>query len=353
ARGGIGSDVNVGPSIVVIVRGDRRHGIRARGCGDAGRLAHISESPVAVVVKQLDESGGQTARTAIHGDPLPGAVGILAWLGQLLKRGVEIVGHEQVQPPIAIVVHPGTAGAVTYRGLAEPGLFRHVGEGSVAVIAIEHVIAIVGNKDVVESVVVVVGHRHGRRPAGAKQPGIRSDIGKRSIAIIFVQAVGGTGRRDFQASTAENEQVHPAIVVVVNERHAAPDYFDDVALAVNTTVNYRLREACKFCDISKASQEGAAGRLSARLWLYVARGDSLTESGTHHGASGRRSQSGDHLATRDFCSSHWTGSIAFRVWLALTFSNFWTIPEGHWISTSFAMESAPKPTSRRLSLAER
>lgn len=45
---------------------------------------------------------------------------------------------------------------------------------------------------------------------------------------------------------------------------------DDVALAVHSNVNCRLREARLFCDVSKARQEGTAGRLSARLGLYVA-----------------------------------------------------------------------------------
>src|SRR6266576_4127409 len=50
---------------------------------------------------------------------------------------------------------------------------------------------------------------------------------------------------------------------------------------------------------------------------------------------------------------HWVGSIAFNTWPALTFSNLWTTPDGHRISTNFAIGSPPKPAINRLSLAER
>src|SRR5439155_6950900 len=55
------------------------------------------------------------------------------------------------------------------------------------------------------------------------------------------------------------------------------------------------------------------------------------------------------IASADHCA----GSIAFSIWPALTFSNLWTTPDGHRISTNFATGSPPKPAINRLSLAER
>ena len=52
-------------------------------------------------------------------------------------------------------------------------------------------------------------------------------------------------------------------------------------------------------------------------------------------------------------ASQGAGSTAFNICPPLTFSNFWTDPEGHRISIIFTVASLPKPTSRRLSLAER
>src|SRR5215831_11333569 len=52
-------------------------------------------------------------------------------------------------------------------------------------------------------------------------------------------------------------------------------------------------------------------------------------------------------------NNHWLGSTTFTYCLALTLSSFCTMPEGHLISISFAVESPAKPAITRLSLAER
>src|ERR1700730_14915135 len=123
---GIAGYINVGPTIVIVVRGDCGHGIRTSGRGDAGHPADIGEGSVAINTEYKYRPRGQAARTAIHGNTFPGAVRVFARLGQLFERGVEIVSHEQVQPSVAIVVYPGTAGAVTYGGLSQSGSFGHL-----------------------------------------------------------------------------------------------------------------------------------------------------------------------------------------------------------------------------------
>jgi hypothetical protein len=57
--------------------------------------ARVRERAISVVVKQPDEPGGQTARTAVHGHALPATVGVLAGPGELVDRGVEVIGDEQ------------------------------------------------------------------------------------------------------------------------------------------------------------------------------------------------------------------------------------------------------------------
>ena len=47
-------------------------------------------------------------------------------------------------------------------------------------------------------------------------------------------------------------------------------------------------------------------------------------------------------------SDHGAGSVAVSICPALTFSNFWTTPEGHRISTSFAVASPPRPDEQPL-----
>ena len=201
------------------------------------------ERAVAVVPEQLHEPRRQAARPAVHGHSLPGAVGVLAGPGQLLERRVEIVGDAQVEVSVAVVVHPGAAGAVAHGVLAKPGLLRHVGECAVAVVAVQHVVAVVGHKQIVEPVVVVVAHGDGRGPAGADEAGLRRDVGKRAVAVVLVQAVGRARRRALQAGAVEHEQIRPPVVVVVDERDAAADDFDDVALRLDAAVDDRIGQA--------------------------------------------------------------------------------------------------------------
>jgi hypothetical protein len=113
-----------------------------------------------------------------------------------------------------------------------------------------------------------------------------------------------------------------------------------------------LREARLFGDIGELGQKWTAGRLTPWLRLHSTRRNSLSESSAGYSCHGRASRArycDNHFASRD----HWAGSTAFSIWFAFTFSNLCTIPEGQRISTSFAVESSPKPAITRLSLAER
>src|SRR5207302_3949029 len=117
----------------------------------------------------LDKSGRKTARAAIYGYAFPGAVRVFTGLGQLFECCVEIVGYKQVQRAVVVIVDPGAAGAVARGGLAQSGLVGHIRERSIAVIVIKHILTVVSDKDVVETIIVVVTHSHCRSPACADQ----------------------------------------------------------------------------------------------------------------------------------------------------------------------------------------
>ena len=125
--------------------------------------------------------------------------------------------------------------------LQQARLLGDVGERAVAVVAVEDVLAPVGDEEIVEAVVVVVADGDRRRPAGARQAGLRGHVGERAVAIVLVQAVGRAGGRAFEARAAEDEDIQPAVVVVVEEGDAAADGFEDVGLGVGAAVDDRLR----------------------------------------------------------------------------------------------------------------
>ena len=196
-------------------------GYEPRRRGDAGLPADVGERAVAVVVKELHGSGRQAARPAVHRHALPVAVRVLAGLRQLLERRVQVVRDEQIEAAVAVVVDPGAAGAVAHVVLQQARLRGHVGERAVAVVAIEHVLAVVGDEEIVEAVVVVVADGHRRGPARSRQPGLLGHVGEGAVAVVLVEAIGRARRRAFEARAAQHEDVEPAVVVVVEERHAA------------------------------------------------------------------------------------------------------------------------------------
>src|SRR5690349_16625096 len=171
-------------------------------------------------MKKLRVPGGQTPWPAVHGDSLPGAIGVLAGLGEFLQGRTEIVRDEKIQVPVAVVIDPTASGAVTDNTLRETCAFGYVGKSSVPVVVIEHVVPVVGDEQVVETVIVVIADSNGGRPTGTVQSGFRGDIGKTAIPVVLVKTVGGSRRIALQPRAAEHEQIHPAIVVVVDKRDA-------------------------------------------------------------------------------------------------------------------------------------
>src|SRR5437762_13840740 len=81
----------------------------ARSLQDAGLLRHVGERAVAVVVIQDVGRSGQAARPAIYRDALPVAVFSFARRGRARQVKIDIVGHEEVEPPIFIVVEEAAA----------------------------------------------------------------------------------------------------------------------------------------------------------------------------------------------------------------------------------------------------
>ena len=98
-------------------------------------------------------------------DALVGAVGVFGQRGGL-EVEVDVVADEEVEVAVLVVVEEGAAGVPAQAVLEEAGLFGDVGEGAVAVVAVEGVLAVVADEEVVPAVVVVVADAAGLAPAG-------------------------------------------------------------------------------------------------------------------------------------------------------------------------------------------
>ncbi len=93
--------------------------------------------------------------------------------------------------PVAVVIEKRATGVPALqarRGARRhAGLFRDVGECSIAVVAIQRAIAPVAHEQIFVAVVVVVAGADALPPSGARHAGFQRDIGERAVPIVLVQ----------------------------------------------------------------------------------------------------------------------------------------------------------------------
>jgi len=228
----------------------------------------------------------QAARSAGHRDALPVAVGTLAGPRRAGLVVVHIDADEQVQTAVAVVVDECCAGVPDgtrrRRVVDQAGLLRHIGERAVAVIAVQRVVAPVGDEQVGVAVVVVVRGGDALRPTRALQPGLLRDVGERAVLVVAVQPVGRLGGRVLEARAGRDEDVQPAVVVVVDERNAAGGRFGDELHPFLVAEDDRRGESGLPGDVRQGRRPGFAGKLGSRLRLDAARRHALGQQGGAH-----------------------------------------------------------------------
>src|SRR5262249_46816041 len=102
-------------------------------------------------------------------------------------RPVDVVQYDQIEIAVVVVVKPGRAGRPA-AFVADSGLCRHVGEGSVAVVVIENRALVAGHIKIGITVVVVVGDRDALAIViFGCYAGLFRDIGKGSVAVVVVE----------------------------------------------------------------------------------------------------------------------------------------------------------------------
>src|SRR5256885_12095683 len=87
---------------------------------------------------------------------------------------------------------------------------------------------------------------------------MESYIRKGSVMIIAIKMVSGTlaGRKSFQRCTVDEENVRPAVVVVIEYRDTGAGGFNNVFLGVHSPEHVRHRESSLLGDIRKVSEFG-------------------------------------------------------------------------------------------------
>ena len=116
---------------------------------------------------------------------------------------------------------------------------------------VEPVLAVVSDVEVVEAVVVVVACADSLSPAARSQPGLLSHVGKAAIVIVVEQMIGGSGlaRRHLKGGAVDDEDVGPAIIVIIKDGDAGAGGFDDVLFTLLVTGDDLESQACLLGDI--------------------------------------------------------------------------------------------------------
>src|SRR5437870_7027692 len=86
-------------------------------------------------------AGRQTPRAAFSRDSFPPAVRVVAGSGGVFKRKPNVIGNEQIQVSVTVVVHEGAAGPKPLLIVPKASRLGHIGESSVAVIAVQRVLS--------------------------------------------------------------------------------------------------------------------------------------------------------------------------------------------------------------------
>ena len=99
---------------------------------------------------------------------------------------------------------------------------------------IKTILAIVGDVEVLPSVIVVVAHAYPLPPSACRESSLHRHIGKSSIVIISVQMIGRglSPGKSFEGRAIHQKNIRPAIIVIIEDCRTRSGSLDDVFLRV-------------------------------------------------------------------------------------------------------------------------
>src|ERR1039458_3122784 len=140
----------MGPAVFVEIQRGNAERVMPLGAIDVRLYGDVFERTVAFVVIKNILRARQTARPAHHGNAFPYTCRPLAGRGRRRKIKIHIVGYDQVEPAVAIIVNKcaacspaflraviSSADALPPARCGESGLGGDVGKSSVVIVAIE------------------------------------------------------------------------------------------------------------------------------------------------------------------------------------------------------------------------
>src|SRR6266699_5526170 len=137
---------------------------------------------------------------------------------------------------VAVIVHKAAAGAPVLLMAPKAGGLGHIREGTIAIVAIQDVLPKTRAENIVKAVVVIVADANTARPANRTQSRFFRNIGESAISVVLIETIARALGCALQARARQNENVHPAVVVVVNESAATTSRLDEIFFLLRPAV---------------------------------------------------------------------------------------------------------------------
>ena len=266
-RCGVVGDNEVRLAVAVDIDEERRQPIVGMLVRDAGMLTDVGKGAVAIVVKQvvgfaLEPVGAAHDIHTTEGTEGEGDAGITLYR-LICEVPMHVAGYEQIEAAIAVEVAPrGARGPIAER---DTSLLSNIGEGAVVVVAVETVLAEVGDVEVGPAIVIEVADDRTKSPAIVGDTGLRSDVREGAVVIVVEERGmrrGGFAGLCLHRRSVDEVDVEPSVVVEIEQRDAGADAFKDVGLLRRAHLMVPGSEPGFLCDVFKddrATLDEAAG----------------------------------------------------------------------------------------------
>jgi len=157
AGSAIARNENIGPAVFVEIQRGNAERVMPVGAIDMRLGSDVFERTVAFVVIKNILRARQTAAGRTSRETFPYTGGPLAWRGRRRKIKIHIVGYDQVEPAVAIIVNKCAACSPAFPRAGDSSFLRYFGEDA-ALIMVEPVLAVVGDVQILPAIVVVISN---------------------------------------------------------------------------------------------------------------------------------------------------------------------------------------------------
>src|SRR5262249_25657675 len=136
-----------------------------------------------------------------------------------------ILANKQVQPPVVVVIEPGSARAPPRR--SHPRFRRNIGKCTIAIVVIQDAARVLRDVEIRKSIAVVIAYSNTHAIRVSRHTGLGGHVGESAVPVVVVKGIAQRLFRGEKVALPAVDQIdiHPAVVVVVDESAAGTHGF--------------------------------------------------------------------------------------------------------------------------------